>query len=188
MKKGRIALICACVMMVCSVTACSSKEDISKINMENSEHNETKQNEPEKNDAENANNYPTANAPDDASINNGKSSQELFSNTKLQGSVAEFSDSELSLSMAITTTDENGGEVMAEASPGMENEEELVHVTYGENMKVRILTMNRASKTQISLENADKESIKKQTSVLIFGSCEDTYHWTADEVVVVRWQ
>lgn len=213
MKKGKIALICACVMMAFSATACSGEKDIPKINKENLENDETEKKETERkeseivkqndsneklgnsvkngnkqNDSANSDNHPTANAPNDASMNNGKSSQELFSNAKIQGSVVEFSDSELSLSMATTTTDENGGEVMEEAAPGMENEDEMIHVTYGENMSVRILTMNRASQTQISLEDADKGSIKKQTSVLIFGNCQDTYHWTADEIVIVRFQ
>ena len=56
------------------------------------------------------------------------------------------------------------------------------------NEPFEIITMEMASLTEISREGTDKESIKKQTSVLIFGSSQDTYHWTADKVMIVRWK
>ena len=105
----------------------------------------------------------------------------------LQGSVVEFSDSGFEMSVAVTTK-EGDGEVMAEAAPGAEKEEDLVTVTYASDVTFEIITMDMASLTEISREGTDKESIKKQTSVLIFGSCQDTYHWTADKVVILRWK
>ncbi len=196
MKKRKIAVISLCIMMVLGATACSNEKDIPNINMENIGNSDTEEKESETMETvntesdlpDNTEDNNTQNNSDNSSTNNGESSKELFANVKLEGSVVEFSDTDIALSIATTTTDENGGEVMAEAAPGMENEEELVHVTYGENVSVKILTMDRSSQTQISLEDSDKSSIKKQTSVLVFGSCQDTYHWTADEVVIVRWQ
>ena len=64
----------------------------------------------------------------------------------------------------------------------------LVTVTYASDVTFEIITMDMASLTEISREGTDKESIKKQTSVLIFGSSQDTYHWTADKVVILRWK
>lgn len=196
MKKRKIVALSLCIMMALGAAACSNEKDDPKIKMENIGNSETEQKESEtvetvnteSNLPDNTEDNNTQNNTENLSTNNGESSKELFANAKLEGSVVEFSDTEISLSIATTTTDENGGEIMAEAAPGMENEEELVHVTYGENVSVKILTMDLSSKTQISLEDSDKSNIKKETSVLVFGSCQDTYHWTADEVVIVRWQ
>ena len=116
-----------------------------------------------------------------------KSDSNFFREADLQGSVVEFSDSGFEMSVAVTTK-EGDGEVMVEAAPGAEKEEDLVTVTYASNVTFEILTMDMASLTEISREGTDKESIKKQTSVLIFGSSQDTYHWTADKVMIVRWK
>ena len=72
--------------------------------------------------------------------------------------------------------------------PPQIKEEDLVTITYASDVTFEILTMDMASLTEISREGTDKESIKKQTSVLIFGSSQDTYHWTADKVMIVRWK
>lgn len=116
-----------------------------------------------------------------------KSDSNFFQKADLQGSVVEFSDSGFEMSIAVTTK-EGDGEVMSEAAPGAEKEEDLVTITYASDVTFEIITMDMASLTEISREGTDKESIKKQTSVLIFGSCQDTYHWTADKVVILRWK
>ena len=116
-----------------------------------------------------------------------KSNSNFFKEADLQGSVVEFSDSGFEMSVAVITK-EGDGEVMAEAAPGAEKEEDLVTVTYASDVTFEIITMDMASLTEISREGTDKESIKKQTSVLMFGSCQDTYHWTADKVVILRWK
>ena len=116
-----------------------------------------------------------------------KSDSNFFREADLQGSVVEFSDRGFEMSIAVTTK-EGDGEVMVEAAPGAEKEEDLVTVTYASDVTLEIITMDMASLTEISREGTDKESIKKQTSVLIFGSSQDTYHWTADKVMIVRWK
>ena len=116
-----------------------------------------------------------------------KSDSNFFQEADLQGSVVEFSDSGFEMSIAVTTK-EGDGEVMVEAAPGAEKEEDLVTITYASDVTFEIITMDMASLTEISREGTDKGSIKKQTSVLIFGSCQDTYHWTADKVVILRWK
>lgn len=121
------------------------------------------------------------------SADSDKSDLNFFKEANLQGSVVEFSDRGFEMSVAVTTK-EGDGEVMAEAAPGAEKEEDLVTITYASDVTFEIITMDMASLTEISRESTDKESIKKQTSVLIFGSCQDTYHWTADKVVILRWK
>lgn len=202
----KILVVCFSVMLLMGMVACSSQKEVSGVETEEIGvkdtqnidilNSESETNEPETNKPET--NEPQASQPQD-NMNDGsgteikktdnlQNSTNLFSNANLQGSVVEFSDTGISISMATIETADDGGEVMAEAAPGMENEEELVHVTYADNVIVQILVMDSSSQTQVSLNDTEKSSIKKQTSVLIFGSCQDTYHWTADKVVIVRWQ
>ncbi|MDD3339546.1 MAG: hypothetical protein PHS82_11905 [Lachnospiraceae bacterium] len=170
-KSGKKVLaIGICVVLAMGVTACSSRKE--------PQTNEPQENAPQDNNSE------TQATPKD----NAQDSSSLFANANLQGSVVEFSDTEISVSMATTETADDGGEVMAEAAPGMENKDELAHITYTDDTLIQLLVMDRASQTQVSLSDAEKSSIKKQTSVLVFGSCQDTYHWTADKVVIIRWQ
>ena len=76
---------------------------------------------------------------------------------------------------------------MVQAAPGTEKDEDLISISYASDVTFEIIIMDKASLVEISREAANKESIKKQTSVLIFGSCQDTYHWTADKVIILRW-
>lgn len=112
---------------------------------------------------------------------------DYFAEADLQGSVVEFSDSGFELSAA-EVIKEDEGEVMVQAAPGAENEEDLITITYSSDVTFEIITMDSASLTEISREDTDKQSIKKQTSVLVFGNCQDTYHWTADKVIIMRWK
>lgn len=112
---------------------------------------------------------------------------DYFAEADLQGSVVEFSDSGFELSAA-EVRKEDEGEVMVQAAPGAENEEDLITITYSSDVTFEIITMDSASLTEISREDTDKQSIKKQTSVLVFGNCQDTYHWTADKVIIMRWK
>lgn len=162
----KVLTICLCAMLAVGATACSSEKVPQKVNSEDIGINNT----------------------EDTQKDNSQDSSSLFANANIQGSVVEFSDTEISISMAVTETADGGGEVMAEAAPGMENEDELAHITYTDDTVIQLLVMDSASQTQVSLSDSEKSSIKKQTSVLVFGSCQDTYHWTADKVVIVRWQ
>lgn len=106
----------------------------------------------------------------------------------LRGDVVEFSDEGFSLSPATTETVEGGGEVMIQAAPGSESDENNIQITYTDNTIFQIVTLSRSSQSEVSREDTDKESVKKQSSVYVFGSCQDTDHWTADTVLILRWQ
>ena len=84
-----------------------------------------------------------------------KSDSNFFREADLQGSVVEFSDSGFEMSIAVTTK-EGDGEVMVEAAPGAEKEEDLVTVTYASDVTFEIITMDMASLTEISREGTDK--------------------------------
>lgn len=120
-------------------------------------------------------------------VQQGSGKSEFYAGADLQGSVVEFSDSGFKMSVA-KNIKVDGGELMVQAAPGAENEEDLVTITYASDVTFEIITMDSTSLTEISREDTDKQSIKKQSDVLVFGSCQDTYNWIADKVIIMRWK
>ena len=114
------------------------------------------------------------------------SSSWYFENADLQGHVVEFSEDGFTLS-AGKTYEVDGGEVYAEAVPGTEDQDSLITISYSENVIFEVITMDAASNTMISRETVSKETVKKESSVLVFGTSQDTRNWTADRVVIIRW-
>lgn len=127
------------------------------------------------------------NAVDDGTSANMGNSAFLYG-ANLYGSVVEFSETGFSLSPATTETEAGGGQVMAQAAPGSESDENNVQITYTDNTVFQIVTLSKSSQSEVSREDTDKESVKKQSSVCVFGSCQDNYHWTADKILILRWQ
>lgn len=110
-----------------------------------------------------------------------------FENLDLQGHVVEFSEDGFTLSAVELYEDEDGGQVAVGAVAGEEDLDSLVTVSYSENVIFEVVTMDAACTTMISRETVDKEAVKKQSSVFIYGTCQDTRNWTADRVVIVRY-
>lgn len=127
------------------------------------------------------------NAADDR-VSDSRGDGAFFGGANLQGDVVEFSDEGFSLSPATTEKVEGGGEVLAGAAPGTESDENNIQITYTDNTVFQIVNLSMSSQSEVSREDTDKESIKKQSSVCVFGSCQDTYHWTADKILILRWQ
>lgn len=113
---------------------------------------------------------------------------EFYDGADLAGSVVEFSDEGFSLSPATTEHAEGGREIMTQAAPGSENEEDNVQITYTDQTVFQIVNLSMSSQSEVSREDTDRESVKKQSSVCVFGSCQDTRHWTADKILILRWQ
>ncbi len=122
-------------------------------------------------------------ADDEASGSRGDG--EFLEGAQLQGTVVEFSETGFTLSPASTEAD---GKVLAEAAPGSESDENNVQITYTDNTVFQIINYSKDSLSELSREDTDKESVKKQSSVAVFGSCQDTYHWTADKILIIRFQ
>lgn len=124
------------------------------------------------------------NAADDGA-SGSRGDGEFLEGANLQGTVVEFSETGFTLSPASTEED---GKVLAEAAPGSESDEDNIQITYTENTVFQIMNFSMDSQSVLSREDADKESVKKQSSVCVFGSCQDTYHWTADKILIIRYQ
>ena len=119
---------------------------------------------------------------------NQENDGEFYDGADLEGSVVEFSETGFYLSPSSTWTEDDGGQVLAGAAPGEEKEEDNIQITYTDNTVFQIVNFSLSSQSEVSREDADKDSIKKQSSVCVFGACQDSNHWTADKILIFRWQ
>lgn len=191
MWKKAIGIICAGGLSVLYLTGCSGDVvDNSKIPVEEINQNSNAVDEPltNKENDEHLENGENSDGVDDNAADNILGTGSFFDGANLQGSVVEFSDEGFSLSPATTETEAGGGQIMAQAAPGSESDESNVQITYTDNTFFQIVNLSKNSQSEISREDTDKESVKKQSSVCVFGSCQDTYHWTADKILILRWQ
>ena len=118
----------------------------------------------------------------------GNTESVYFEGADLNGRVLEFSDTGFTITPIYREVFEDGTSSSWEAAPGKEKEEDNIYVTYAEDTVFEIVYFNRSLQEVSSKEDADKSSIKKQTAVYVFGSSEDGKNWTADKVVITRWQ
>lgn len=181
--KRTIGLASLCMVVIMGCTACASEKYKTTDKIDINQTNQTVEYENETEDMQE--NQQIGEQTNLADANNSDSN--FYEGADLQGSVVEFSESGFELSAAEVIKEEDGM-VMAEAAPGSENKEDLISITYASDVTFEIVTMDKASLTEICREETDRQGIKKQTSVLVFGSCQDTYHWTADKVIIMRWK
>lgn len=111
-----------------------------------------------------------------------------FDDANLQGDVVAFSDTGFTLAPAIAGTSDDKGKELVQAVPGAENADQNVEITYGSGVQFQIVTLSMRSYRELSRVDADRREIKKQSSVCVYGSCQNTRHWTADKVLILRWQ
>ena len=104
----------------------------------------------------------------------------LYASAAMRGFVVEFSDGSCTVSAVVTEDDGKTGVV---AASGYESEDTNVTVTYEEGCVVQIATIYTSTGTA-ELEQASVADIKKQSSVIIYGSFEDTHHVTATKVII----
>lgn len=107
----------------------------------------------------------------------------LYTSAVMRGSVVEFTDGGCTVSVAITEDDGKTGVV---AAPGHESDDTNVVVTYQEGCVVQIATINTSTGTA-ELEQASVADIKKQASVIVYGSFEDTEHVSATKIIICHW-
>lgn len=121
----------------------------------------------------------------DDGVSGSRGDGKFFEGANLQGTVVEFSETGFTLSPASLEAD---GKVLTEAASGSESDENNVQITYTDNTVFQIVNYSKDSWSELSREDTDKKSVKKRTSVAIFGSCQDAYHWTADKILIIRYQ
>lgn len=138
------------------------------------------------------NNDAGSNSETEGSDTNGANGQEkeasvYYDGADLNGRVLEFSDTGFTMTPIHTVVYEDGSRDTWEAAPGKENEEDNIHVTYTDDTVFEIVYFNSSLKQETSRQDADKDSVKKQTVVYVFGSSQDEKNWIADKILIQRW-
>lgn len=118
----------------------------------------------------------------------GNTESVYFEGADLNGRVLEFSDTGFTITPIYREVFADGTSNSWEAAPGKEKEENNIYVTYTEDTVFEVVYFNMGLQDVSSREDADKSSIKKQTVVYVFGSSEDGKNWTADKVIIQKWE
>lgn len=117
----------------------------------------------------------------------GNTQSVYFEGADLNGRVLEFSDTGFTITPIYREVFADGTSNSWEVAPGKEKEENNIYVTYTEDTVFEVVYFNRSLQDVSSREDTDKSSIKKQTVVYVFGSSEDGKNWTADKVIIQKW-
>lgn len=117
----------------------------------------------------------------------GKEESVYFEGADLNGRVLEFSDTGFTMTPIHTVVFEDGTRNSWEAAPGKEKEEDSIYVTYTDDTVFETVYFSMSLQEVSSREDADKSSVKVQTCVYVFGSSQDGKNWTADKVLIQKW-
>lgn len=120
---------------------------------------------------------------DNAETSDNSDGNSLICSSTLQGSVVDFSDNGCTVT-PVTNEDENTAVI---AAPGSESDETNVTVSYQADCIFQIANISITT-GKASISDASVSDIKKQTFLLIYGDFEDTYHLTAEKIIIARYE
>lgn len=194
-KRKTAGILAASIILSICMVACSEKDEVvGQINMESMQaqtESETsgKNMTTEGNSSMDEGTEKQAEGLIDLESEAEKSSEgEFYDGANLSGRVVEFSDEGFQITPSTLIVNEDGSMEGGIAAPGYESEEDNITITYQEDTEFQIVYFSMASQTEVSREDTDKSSIRKETNVDIFGTCQEDKHWIADKVVITRWQ
>lgn len=104
----------------------------------------------------------------------------LFAGCTLSGTVNEFSNDGCKLTPTIQE-----GNTASQAAPGYEEESELVNIIYDEGCIFQIAYVNLVNGA-VTYEASSTEDVKKQTSLIIYGTYDSGNNLVADHIYIYR--
>lgn len=189
-------VLCLSVVLCMGMAGCAGKENEQPEPSDVHMTNESGYNEEIAADGKNSSNEAEG-GQEDMNNTDAKNSGEIADNheegvfydgANLSGRVVDFSDAGCTITPRTLIINEDGSMEGGIAAPGYESEETNIHITYADDVIFQVIYFSMGSQTEISREDADKNSIKKETDVNIFGTSQDGKQWIADKVVITRWQ
>lgn len=178
-------VLCLSIVLCMGMTGCAEKGNGQSDPPEVSMTNENNYSKDIVTDGENSGN--------DENIGNDNSESRkeesvFYDGANLSGRVVDFSDTGCTITPRTLIVNEDGSMEGGIAAPGYESEETNIHITYADDVVFQIIYFSMGSQTEISREDTDKNSVKKETDVNIFGTSQGDKQWIADKVVITRWQ
>ena len=189
-------VLCLSVVLCMGMVGCAGKENEQPEPSDVHMTNESGYNEEIATDGKNSSNEAEG-GQEDMNNTDAKNSGEIADNheegvfydgANLSGRVVDFSDAGCTITPRTLIINEDGSMEGGIAAPGYESEETNIHITYADDVIFQVIYFSMGSQTEISREDTDKNSIKKETDVNIFGTSQDDKHVAADKVVITRWQ
>ncbi len=190
-------VFCLSIILCIGMVGCSGKENAQPSTPEIHTTKEGGSSEGIETSGENSNNAAEG-SHEDTGNNAAEGSSELSSDSQeegvfydganLSGRVVDFSNTGCTITPRTLVIYEDGAMGGGIAAPGYESEETNIHITYAEDVVFQVIYFSTGSQAEISREDTDKNSVKKETDVNIFGTCQDDKHCIADKVVITRWQ
>ena len=189
-------VLCLSVVLCMGMAGCAGKENEQPEPSDVHMTNESGYNEEIAADGKNSSNEAEG-GQEDMNNTDAKNSGEIADNheegafydgANLSGRVVDFSDAGCTITPRTLIINEDGSMEGGIAAPGYESEETNIHITYADDVIFQVIYFSMGSQTEISREDTDKNSIKKETDVNIFGTSQDDKQWIADKVVIIRWQ
>lgn len=196
-------VFCLSVVLCISMAGCSGKENEQPASPDIHMSNESGNNEDIETGREKGSSGTVGNREETADSNaesnneiessggksdNSKEEGIFYDGANLSGRVVDFSDTGFTITPRTLIINEDGSMEGGIAAPGYESEETNIHITYADDVVFQVIYFSMGSQTEISREDTDKSSIKKDTDVNIFGTCQDEKNWVANKVVITRWQ
>ena len=176
-RKDAALLLLCCLLLSAGVMGCGAPDETAQQEMGASAENGLNTEKPE--------NAGTKDTPvENYSVTTGDPDVEsLFQTADINGELVEISDGELRVAPA-QFIDEN---TMVQTAGG-EAAENIVDIAVSDHTVFQIMRINRASLSLIEIKDTDKNGMTKESSVLIYGSKQDETHWSADKVILVKWE
>ncbi len=138
---------------------------------------------PDKKDASDENDSKDTSDGNNSNAVGSMDADKMIAASDLQGSVTGFSDNGCTITPA---TSSNDGEAVI-AADGYEDEAEKINIKYGDNCIFQRAVMSIAT-GKATVSEAAKADIKKKTSLLLYGSFDDTENFTATKAVIVQYE
>ena len=189
-------VLCLSVVLCMGMAGCAGKENEQPEPSDVHMTNESGYNAEIATDGKNSSNEAEGGQEDMNNINvenNGEIADDqeegvFYDGANLSGRVVDFTDTGFTITPRTLIINEDGSMEGGIAAPGYESDETNINITYAEDVIFQIINFSMGSQTEISREDTDKNSIKKETDVNIFGTSQDDKQWIADKVVIIRWQ
>ena len=189
-------VLCLSVVLCMGMAGCAGKENEQPEPSDVHMTNESGYNEEIAADGKNSSNEAeggqedmnNTDAKNSGEIASSKEEGAFYEGANLSGRVVDFSDAGCTITPRTLIINEDGSMEGGIAAPGYESEETNIHITYADDVIFQVIYFSMGSQTEISREDTDKNSIKKETDVNIFGTSQDDKQWIADKVVIIRWQ
>lgn len=169
MKQSKLATAALVLLCAISLVGCSNSHTGQMTDNQPSSYSQS-QDEKE--------NMGTFNGSND----NGTNWEDLLETSMLRGSVADYQEGSFQV-----VPDQDDGETVIAAAPGMESNTESTTVSYGQDCIFQIAHIDSTTGS-VELEAASASDVKKSTSVYVYGETQDNGEIYATKVLIARFQ